>query len=116
MKDRSELAAKIEQLKAAPEACADLKAACAKWLEARGTADEKAASAALLAEIEADITTIDGLIAFAGSERGASILGAEKAKTLTDLAKKAKADGAKYCICSACALCAEILEHKDWLN
>ena len=69
----------------------------------------------LIAELEADIVTIDGLIAFAGSEMGAQVFGAEKAKEVLAHAKEIKEAGAKYCDCPACAACQAILEKKDEL-
>ena len=59
------------------------------------------------------IMPIDGLIAFAGSEMGAQVFGAEKAKGVLAHAEEIKAAGAKYCDCPACAACEAILEKKD---
>ena len=52
---------------------------------------------------------IDGLIGFAGSEAGAAVFGADKAKEVEAHAKEIKAAGAKYCDCPACAACEVIL-------
>ena len=117
MKNRSELPGKVRELMNAPSACAELKDMCGRWLKGQGKAEEKKLNAELLAEIKEDITPIDGLIAFAESPAGASHLGGkEKADALAAAARKAKAEGAKWCICPACRLCAEILEHEDWLK
>ena len=62
-----------------------------------------------IAELEEDIMPIDGLIGFAGSEAGAAVFGAEKAKEVEAHAKEIKAAGAKYCDCPACAACEVIL-------
>ena len=48
---------------------------------------------------------IDGLIAFAGSEAGVGVFGAELAKNILAHAKEIKAAGAAYCDCPACAAC-----------
>ena len=46
---------------------------------------------------------LDGLNAFAGSETGAQVFGAEKSKGVLAHAQEIKAAGAKYCDCPACA-------------
>ncbi len=115
MKDMKALTEKVEALKAAPECCAELKEACENWLKAAGTDDEKSASAALLKEIEDDITSIDGLIEFATSPAGEEKLGVEKAAAFASAAKKAKEEGRTVCLCSACTICADILVYREWL-
>ena len=44
----------------------------------------------LIAEVEADIMPVDGLIAFAGSEAGVKVFGEEMAKTYLPMPKKLK--------------------------
>ena len=66
-----------------------------------------------LAALEADVLSIDALIAFAGSEKGIQIFGNEQAKTMVSQAQAAKANGAKYCICPACTAGGAILDKKD---
>ena len=100
---------KVKDLINAPSCCAEAKAVGQNWLE------EVEALQKLIAELEADIVTIDGLIAFAGSEMGAQVFGAEKAKEVLAHAKEIKEAGAKYCDCPACAACQAILEKKDEL-
>lgn len=97
---------------AAPSCSAEAKAAAEKWLAAVGTADEAEATKAYVAELEADIMPIDGLIGFAGSEAGEGVFGAELAKNILAHAKEIKAAGAEYCDCPACAACKAILEKK----
>ena len=97
---------------AAPSCSAEAKAAAEKWLAAVGTADEAEATKAYVAELEADIMPIDGLIGFASSEAGESVFGAEMAKNVLAHAKEIKAAGAEYCDCPACAACKAILEKK----
>lgn len=99
-----------EALIAAPSCSAEAKAAAEKWLAAVGTAEEVEATKAYIAELEADIMPIDGLIAFAGSEVG--VFGAELAKNILAHAKEIKAAGAEYCDCPACAACKAILDKK----
>ncbi len=114
-KDMKVLSAKVEALASAPECCAELKEACENWLKAVGTDDEKSASATLLQEIEDDMTSIDGLIEFATSKAGEEKLGAEKAHAFAVAAKKAKEEGRKVCLCSACTICADIIAFREWL-
>ena len=97
---------------AAPSCSAEAKAAAEKWLAAVGTAEEAEATMAYVAELEADIMPIDGLIAFAGSEAGVGVFGAELAKNILAHAEEIKAAGAEYCDCPACAACKAILEKK----
>lgn len=79
------------------------------WLDAVGTDNEEAETKKYIAELEEDIMPIDGLIGFAGSEAGAAVFGAEKAKEVEAHAKEVKAAGGKYCDCPACAACEVIL-------
>ena len=97
---------------AAPSCSAEAKAAAEKWLASVGTAAEAEATKAYVAELEADIMPIDGLIAFAGSEAGVGVFGAELAKNILAHAEEIKAAGAEYCDCPACAACEAILEKK----
>lgn len=97
---------------AAPSCSAEAKTAAEKWLAAVGTAEEAEATKAYVAELEADIMPIDGLIGFAGSEAGEGVFGAELAKNILAHAKEIKAAGAEYCDCPACAACKAILEKK----
>ena len=97
---------------AAPSCSAEAKAAAEKWLAAVGTAEEEEATKAYVAELEADIMPIDGLIGFAGSESGVGVFGAEMAKNILAHAEEIKAAGAEYCDCPACAACKAILEKK----
>lgn len=106
------VAEKVKDLMAAPSCCAEAKAAGQAWLEALGTDKEAEQTKLLIAELEEDITSIDGLIAFAGSETGAQVFGKERAGEILEHAKEIKAAGAKYCDCPACAAAAAILEKK----
>ena len=99
-------------LMAAPTCSAEAKAAAEKWLAAVGTAEEKEATKAYIAELEADIMPIDALIGFAGSEAGEQVFGAELAKNILAHAKEIKAAGAAYCDCPACTAVKAILDKK----
>ena len=63
-------------LLAAPSACKEVKEAAQNYLDAAGKEGEAAAAKAYVAELEADIMSIDGLISFAGSDMGAKVFGA----------------------------------------
>ena len=73
---------------------------------------EEAATKKLLAEVEADIMPVDGLIAFAGSEAGVKVFGEEMAKNVLAHAEEIKKNGAKFCDCPACTACAAIIAKK----
>ena len=106
---------KVKELLNAPSCCAEAKEAGRNWLDALGTGKEKEMAEILIAELEEDIMPIEGLIAFAGSEAGAQVFGAEKAKQVLAHAEEIKASGAKYCDCAACAACEAILGKKEAL-
>ena len=106
---------KTRELMAAPSCCAELKAAAQAWLDAAGTAKEQEETKKYIAELEEDIMTLDGLIAFAESEMGAQVFGAEKTKEVAAHGKELKAAGKQYCDCPACAAVEAILAKKDEL-
>ena len=80
--DKNELIQTVKTMIVAPSCCADLKAAGQKWLDAVGTAEEKAAGAALLQEIKDDVCTIDDVLGFFASPAAEAHFGAEQAKAL----------------------------------
>jgi len=88
-----------------------LKDAGVKYLAAIGTAEEKRARAALLAEVQEDVCTLDQTIPFFESPSAARIFGAEKAKAMAAHAREIKAKGAKWCDCPACAAGVKIMEN-----
>lgn len=100
-------------LLAAPSACKEIKEAAQNYLDAVGKEGEAEAAKAYVAELEADIMPIDGLIAFAESDMGAKVFGADGAKNVLIHAKERKAAGEKYCDCPACAACEALLNKKD---
>ena len=103
---------KTKELMAAPTCSPETKAAAAAWLNAVGTPNEAQETEKYVAELEADIMPIDQLIAFAESESGAKVFGAE-APNVAAHAKQIKADGAKYCDCPACKVVEDILAKKE---
>lgn len=106
--------AKTHELIAAPSCSSEAREAAQAWLDAVGTEKESEETAKYIAELEADIMPIDGLIGFAESEHGRQVFG-EKAAGIAAHAKEIKAAGAKYCDCPACAAAEAILEKKDAL-
>ena len=100
-------------LLAAPSACKEIKEAAQNYLDAVGKEGEAEAAKAYVAELEADIMPIDGLIAFAESDMGAKVFGADGVKNVLIHAKERKEAGEKYCDCPACAACEELLNKKD---
>lgn len=100
---------KTRALLASPTCCAELRTAAQNWL-----IDPSAEmTRRYVAEMEACIMTAEGLLAFAESEAGAKVFGAEDAKKVAAHARSLIAAGARYCDCSACAACAAMLEIKD---
>lgn len=106
---------KVKELMNAPSCCAEARAAAQAWLDASGTDQEAEQTRNLIKELEMDLMPIDGLIAFADSEAGAQVFGADTAKNVAAHAKEIKAGGAKYCDCPACLAVAAILDKKDEL-
>lgn len=104
---------KTQEMMEAFSCSAEAKAAGQAWLDAVGTGREAQETERYIAELEADIMPIDTLIAFAESEGGEKVFGAEKTKEVAAHAKEIKAVGAKYCDCPACAAVEAILVKKD---
>lgn len=103
-----------KELIAAPTCSKEARDAAQAWLDAVGTDKETEETRKYLAELEADIVTVDGLIAFAQSEAGAKVFGgAEAAKGVAAHGEEIKKAGAKYCDCPACAAVEKILAKKD---
>ena len=103
----------VKEMMESPSCCPEAKEAAQNWLDALGTDAEAAQARKLVEELEMDIMPIDGLIAFAGSEKAAQVFGAEMAKNVEAHALEIKAAGAKYCDCAACVAAAAVLEKKE---
>ena len=99
---------KTKELIAAPSCSQEAKDAAQAWHEAKETKN-------YIAELEEDIVTADGLVAFAESEAGAQVFGVEKAKEVAAHGKELVAQGKPYCDCPACAAVEAILSKKDEL-
>ena len=104
---------KTKELIAAPSCCAEAKQAAQAWLDAVGTEHQAEQTKRYIAELEEDIGTVDGLLAFAESEAGRRHFGDEAAKNMAEHARELKANGATYCDCPACNAVAAILEKKQ---
>lgn len=106
------VAEKTKELIEAPTCSQEAREAAKAWLDAVGTDKEQEETQKYIAELEEDIVTVDGLIAFAESEAGAGVFG-EKAPEVAVHGREIKAAGAKYCDCPACAAVEAILSKKE---
>ena len=113
---RDELKAKTVELIAQPQTRPALKEAAQKWLDTfdDGAANE-AATADYIAALEQNISLIDETIAFMGSDDAKQFFGADGAAEKLAHAKEVKANGGRFCDCSACSLAAQILDKKNYL-
>ena len=113
---RSRLADKTRDLMAQPQTRPELKEAAQKWLDTMADGEaNKAAAAAYIAALQANIATIDEVIPFFASDKAKEMFGAEGAAAKLAEVQARKAAGAKFCGCSACSLALEILEEKEYL-
>lgn len=67
-------------LLSAPSACKEIKEVAQNYLDTIGKDNEAEAAKAYVAEMEADIMPIDGLIAFAESDMGAKVFWCRRRK------------------------------------
>ena len=104
---------KTKELISAPSCYQGLKDLAQKWLDSVDTPEEAKVTQEYLNELEADVLSIDSLIAFAGSEKGEQIFGTEQAKHMVSQAQDAKENGTKYYICPACTAGGAILDKKE---
>ena len=92
----------------------EAKEAAQAWLDAVRTDRETEVTKTYIAELEADIMPIEGLIAFAESETGARVFGGEEAAAgVAAHGREIQAAGGKYCDCPACAVVEQILARKE---
>ncbi|MFC2662711.1 MAG: molecular chaperone Hsp90 [Eubacterium sp.] len=110
---KEEIKEEVKKAIDAPSCCDELKEVGQAYLDAVGTPDEEKAAKNLIAELEDDVTSIDDLIALAGSAAGEKLFGKEKAAGLLKAAEDAKAHGEKFCICDACQAGGKVLVHKE---
>lgn len=113
--DKQEILAKVKEVMDAHSCCAELKVACMRYLAAVDTPAQAEAAKLLVAELEADVQTIDEVLAFFTSESSVKMFGVDQAKLLAATAKKVKDEGGQYCFCPACIAGRAILENKELL-
>ncbi len=102
----------VKQTMEASSCCQEAKDACAAYLSAVGTEDEKAKAEALVKELKEDVGDIDGCIDFLGSDLAKQIYGDGQPAALAG-AQKAKAAGEKYCVCPACQAGSKVIENAE---
>lgn len=61
-------------------------------------------------ELKADVCTIDEVIGLFTSAKGEELFGKDGAASMAEHAKEVKAQGSKYCDCSACAPGKELMD------
>ena len=105
---------KTEELIKAPNCYAGLREKAETWLAAIDTPKEFEAAVNFVKELKADITPIDGLVAFAHSKHAAEIFG-DGINNFIAHAEELKKSGAKYCDCVACKPSLEILANEKLL-
>lgn len=102
--------ARTKELMSAGSCCKEAKEAARNWLDSVGTDKEGEATRNYLSELKEDIIPVEGLIAFADSDKAKAIMGAEGAKALHAHGEEVKAAGGKYCDCDACKAAEAIVE------
>jgi hypothetical protein len=106
---------KVKALIAAPSCYAGLKKIAEEYIAALGSDQEKEAGRKLVAELEADVLSIDDVLAFFESDAGEKTFGVKQAAAYAAHAREVKAKGGKWCDCPACAPGREILDRKEEL-
>lgn len=102
----------IEQVHAlitAPSVTPQLKQVAQDWLSAVDTEGEDLQTRSLIAELSADVNTIDEVIPFFASAFAKQHFGEEQAAVMYAQAQKVKADGGTFCFCPACTAGVAIL-------
>lgn len=105
---------KTKEMIAAKSCNTETRAAAEQWLEAAKGESPAAATAKYISMLEGCIMPVESLIAFAESEGGAAVFGAN-AKNVAAHGREIEAAGAKYCDCAACAAAEAILKKKELL-
>lgn len=113
--DKRTLVEKLKALAASPSCHPDLKQAVNNYFVA--LAAEQVAAKNLVAELEQDVVTVDGLLEFVHSPELLEYFKGNEAlaKIFADNAEALKTSGAKYCNCFACQVGLEILDNRDVL-
>ena len=104
--------AKVKEVMEAYSCCAELKDACAKYLDAVGTAGQKEAADLLVAELKEDVQPLEDTLQFFDSPAGAAVFGADKAAEMAATARTKLAAGEKICFCPACQAGHAVLENQ----
>lgn len=110
--DRDFIMKNIHDMMASPTCSAEAKAAGQAWLDAAGTDQESKATRTLFEELMKCVMPIDDVIAFASSEDGEKLFGAERAREMAAHSKEIKEQGSLYCDCPACTPAKAILERR----
>ena len=84
---------KTHELMNAASCSKEAKASAQTWLDAVGTENEAAATKTYIAELEADIMPVDGLIGFAESEMGAQVFGQTRPRKWQPMQRKSRPQG-----------------------
>ena len=108
---KNEIIEKVKELIAAPTCNPEVKAPAEAYLENQNDATKDA----LIKALESHVNSIDETLAFADSETGKQVFGAEQAANMVKLGKDLKAKGEKYCFCPACQAGSKIYENKELL-
>ena len=108
---KQELIAKVNELIAAPMCNPELKAAAENYLKAQN----KASADSLVKALNEYVSSIDETIAFAESDMGKKVFGAEQAAGMAKMGHDFKAKGEKYCFCPACQAGAAIYNNREVL-
>ena len=106
--NKQEVIAKVNELIAAPMCNPALKAKAEAYLKAQ----DKASADALVKALEETVSSIDETIAFAESDMGKKVFGAEAAAGMAKKGHEFKAKGEKYCFCPACQAGSVIWENR----
>ena len=108
---KQEIIAKVNELIAAPTCNPALKAAAENYLKAQ----DKASADEFVKALNENVNSIDETIAFAESEMGAKVFGAETAAGMAKKGHELKTGGEKYCFCPACQAGGVIYENREAL-
>ena len=112
---KEELLQEVRAVIAAPSCYSGLKEAAEAYLAAVDQAGEKDAARKLLAELEADVCSIDDVIPFFASNEAKKPFGEEQATAMLAQAHEVKAQGGDTCFCPACTAGKAILDNRDVL-
>ena len=109
--NKQEILAKVNELIAAPTVCAPLKSAAEAYVKTQNQANADA----LVKALADNVNSLDETIAFAESDMGRDIFGAETAAGMAKHGHELQAKGEKYCFCPACQAGSVIYENREAL-